>query len=525
MVMGATEIQDFLKISVNTYILTQEWNGPQLVDQAIKDGCDAIVGGVNTCSYASSINVPNMFIETGRDSFWQSITAAKRAAEISRIEQEKTKRMQILLNTSKEGLISIDAQNRIRTINQTAIKILKLEQDITGMRVMDAPFTIEFKKLLLANTTCTNEILKYKDTMLTINKCPVIVQHTNMGIVVIFQSVSDIMFLENDIRRKIYNKGHVAKMTFDDITGVSAQIKSTIEIAKKYSRTNSNVLLIGQSGTGKEMFAQSIHNHSLRKEGPFVAVNCAAIPDNLLESELFGYTAGAFTGARKNGKQGYFELAHNGTLFLDEIGEIPLQFQAKLLRAIQEREIMPIGSDKVLSINVRIIAATNKNLEKLVEKEEFREDLLYRLDVLRINIPPLSQRKEDIPILVKKYFLENAPDTDITNEAYKALMNYKWNGNIRQLFNICERLSVLKQGETITEKDIYDVMPEYQKISDISYTKDTKKESTQSDNNDEKSLIISALEKCRYNKQKTASYLGISRSTLWKKINEYNIET
>lgn len=525
MVMGATEIQDFLKISVNIYILTQEWNGPQLVDQAIKDGCDAIVGGVNTCSYASSINVPNMFIETGRDSFWQSITAAKRAAEISRIEQEKTKRMQILLNTSKEGLISIDAQNRIRTINQTAIKILKLEQDITGMRVMDAPFTIELKKLLLANTTCTNEILKYKDTMLTINKCPVIVQHTNMGIVVIFQSVSDIMFLENDIRRKIYNKGHVAKMTFDDITGVSAQIKSTIEIAKKYSRTNSNVLLIGQSGTGKEMFAQSIHNHSLRKEGPFVAVNCAAIPDNLLESELFGYTAGAFTGARKNGKQGYFELAHNGTLFLDEIGEIPLQFQAKLLRAIQEREIMPIGSDKVLSINVRIIAATNKNLEKLVEKEEFREDLLYRLDVLRINIPPLSQRKEDIPILVKKYFLENAPDTDITNEAYKALMNYKWNGNIRQLFNICERLSVLKQGETITEKDIYDVMPEYQKISDISYTKDTKKESTESDNNDEKSLIISALEKCRYNKQKTASYLGISRSTLWKKINEYNIET
>ena len=277
------------------------------------------------------------------------------------------------------------------------------------------------------------------------------------------------------------------------LQGVSAQIKSTIEIAKKYSRTNSNVLLIGQSGTGKEMFAQSIHNHSLRKEGPFVAVNCAAIPDNLLESELFGYTAGAFTGARKNGKQGYFELAHNGTLFLDEIGEIPLQFQAKLLRAIQEREIMPIGSDKVLSINVRIIAATNKNLEKLVEKEEFREDLLYRLDVLRINIPPLSQRKEDIPILVKKYFLENAPDTDITNEAYKALMNYKWNGNIRQLFNICERLSVLKQGETITEKDIYDVMPEYQKISDISYTKDTKKESTESDNNDEKSLIISAL--------------------------------
>ncbi len=525
MVMGATEIQDFLKISVNTYILTQEWNGPQLVDQAIKDGCDAIVGGVNTCSYASSINVPNMFIETGRDSFWQSITAAKRAAEISRIEQEKSSRMQILLNTSKEGLISIDAQNRIRTINHSAIKILKLEEDITGMRVMDAPFTIELKKLLLANTTCTNEILKYKDTMLTINKYPVMVQHTNMGIVVIFQSVSDIMFLENDIRRKIYNKGHVAKMTFDDITGISAQIKNTIETAKKYSRTNSNVLLIGQSGTGKEMFAQSIHNHSLRKEGPFVAVNCAAIPDNLLESELFGYTAGAFTGARKNGKQGYFELAHNGTLFLDEIGEIPLQFQAKLLRAIQEREIMPIGSDKVLSINVRIIAATNKNLEKLVEKEEFREDLLYRLDVLRINIPPLSQRKEDIPILVKKYFLQNAPETTITKEACKALINYKWNGNIRQLFNICERLSVLKQGETITEKDIYDIMPDYQKISDAIYTEEVKKENTTSDNIDEKSLIISALEKCRYNKQKTAAYLGISRSTLWKKINEYNIET
>ena len=321
MVMGATEISSFLDIPFQTYVLTTSWNGPQLVDQAIKDGCDTIVGGLNTCNYASSINIPNMFISTGRDSFWQSITAAKRAASISRAEQEKTKRLQVILNTSKEGLLSIDTLKRIRMINQSAERILNLNASLVGKRVMDAPFPIEFKKLLINDEACSNELFKYEDTYFNVNKYPIWVHQNNMGIVVSFQEVNDIVDLESSIRRKIHNKGHVAKTYFKDIIGQSQVMRRTIKTAEKYSCTDSNILLTGQSGTGKELFAQSIHNHSARKGGPFVAVNCAAIPESLLESELFGYESGAFTGAQKNGKPGYFELAHNGTLFLDEIGD------------------------------------------------------------------------------------------------------------------------------------------------------------------------------------------------------------
>lgn len=460
MVMGATEISSFLDIPFETYILTTSWNGPQLVDQALKDGCDAIVGGLNTCAYASSINVPNMFITTGRDSFWQSITAAKRAAAISRMEQEKTGRLQVILNTSKEGLLSIDTLKRIRMSNQAAEHILNLKSSPDGQRVMDAPLPREFKKFLLNDEACSNELIKYGETYLNVNKYPIWVQQNNMGIVVSFQEVNDIVNLESHIRRKIHNKGHVAKAHFEDIVGASPIMQKTIETARKYSCTDSNILLFGQSGTGKELFAQSIHNHSARKGGPFVAVNCAAIPEALLESELFGYEAGAFTGAQKNGKPGYFELAHNGTLFLDEIGELPLKLQAKLLRAIQEHEVMRIGSERIISINIRIIAATNRNLEQLTETGSFREDLFYRLDVLHIEIPPLDKRRDDIPLLARHFFSGCTPQLSITDGACEALSRRNWKGNIRQLFNICERLAVLRNGLVITEVQVREVLPD-----------------------------------------------------------------
>ena len=194
------------------------------------------------------------------------------------------------------------------------------------------------------------------------------------------------------------------------------------------------------------MFAQSIHNDSQRRRMPFVAVNCAAIPEQLLESELFGYVPGAFTGAHRDGKAGLFELAHKGTLFLDEIGEISLPLQAKLLRVLQEREIMRVGGDSVIPVDIRILAATNQNLEQLAAERQFREDLLYRLDVLRINIPSLNQRREDISLLADSYMKRAFPDIRITDEAKAYLEQMDWPGNVRQLFNFCERLAVLCNG-------------------------------------------------------------------------------
>ena len=536
MVMGATEISAFLNIPFQTYILTTSWNGPQLVDQALKDGCDAIVGGLNTCSYASSINIPNMFITTGRDSFWQSITAAKRAAAISRAEQEKTGRLRVILNTSKEGLLSIDTLKRIRMSNQSAIRILNLKTSPDGQRVMDAPFPMEFKKFLLNDEACNNELVKYGETYLNVNKYPIWVQQNNMGIVVSFQEINDIVDLESNIRRKIHNKGHIAKARFEDIIGASPIMRKTIETARKYSCTDSNILLFGQSGTGKELFAQSIHNHSARKGGPFVAVNCAAIPEALLESELFGYEAGAFTGAQKNGKPGYFELAHNGTLFLDEIGELPLKVQAKLLRAIQEHEIMRIGSDRIISINIRIIAATNRNLEELAETGSFREDLFYRLDVLHIEIPPLNQRREDIPLLVRHFFSNCTPQLTITDSACEVLSRHNWKGNIRQLFNICERLAVLNSGQLITAVQVEGIFSNSGVVIDGKTKADTTEKSeeqskrveltsemTNCEPGTERENILAVLLETHYNRQKAASILQMSRSTLWRKMRMYEL--
>lgn len=227
---------------------------------------------------------------------------------------------------------------------------------------------------------------------------------------VAFQDVTRIQEMEGKFYRKIHLRGHVAKYTFDDILFQSSEIKRTIETAQRYSEVDSNILIIGETGTGKEIFAQSIHNHSNRKNNPFVAINCAALPENLLESELFGYAEGAFTGAMKGGKQGFFELAHRGTIFLDEIGEISPKMQSRSLRVLQEREIMRIGDDKVIPVDVRILSATNKDLMQMVKSNDFREDLYYRLSVLDLVLPPLRERREDIPLLVNAFIQKGLSD-------------------------------------------------------------------------------------------------------------------
>jgi len=283
------------------------------------------------------------------------------------------------------------------------------------------------------------------------------------GAVVTFQSVNRVQELENRIRRKIFLKGHTSKYRFRDILGASPSLKQAIRMAEKYSRVDANVLITGETGTGKELFAHSIHAESPRAEGPFVAVNCAALPEPLLESELFGYAEGAFTGAMRGGKVGLFELAHRGTIFLDEIGELPLSFQAKLLRVLQEREIMRVGDDRVIPVDVRVIAATNLNLQRLTEEGKFRRDLLFRLDVLRVDVPPLRERREDIFFLLRYYldifaqkFAKGRVLLDPSIEEY--LCGYSWPGNVRELVNLCERIAALYEGTPITREEMEGLM-------------------------------------------------------------------
>jgi len=254
-----------------------------------------------------------------------------------------------------------------------------------------------------------------------------------------------------------YVNGLAAKYNFSDIVGVSPRIVSTVALAKKMARTDSNVLITGESGTGKELFAHSVHNNSERAEGPFVAINCAALPENLLESELFGYEEGAFTGARKGGKTGLFELADSGTIFLDEIEGMSLSTQVKLLRVVQEREIMRLSGEKIIDINVRIISASNQNLMQLIEQGKFRKDLFYRLNTLPLNIPSLSERKEDIPLLLETFKGRLNLTFVFTEEAKKYLKDYSWPGNIREMQNCIEYLACLDLS-VVDIKDLPEIM-------------------------------------------------------------------
>ncbi|RHQ97397.1 sigma-54 dependent transcriptional regulator PrdR [Peptoclostridium sp. AF21-18] len=313
---------------------------------------------------------------------------------------------------------------------------------------------------------------------------------------------------------------------FEGILGKSDKIEKAKAIAKQVAKTSSSIFIWGESGTGKEVFSRAIHEQSGRK-GAFVPVNCSAIPAELFESEFFGYESGAFTGANKKGKSGIFELAKDGTVFLDEIADLPLNMQAKLLRVLQEKEVRRVGGEKTIKINPRIISATNKDLEKMVKEEKFREDLYYRLNVVEIKIPPLRERKEDIAILLHHFLDEmcrenGKPRLTLSKEAYKILENYRWKGNIRELKNTVENMVVLSDSSIIEKDDIPNYIVESAKNSndDEDYPLDL----TSAIEKLEIKNITKALEMSNGNKAKAAKILNIPRTTLYYKLDLYGIK-
>lgn len=326
-------------------------------------------------------------------------------------------------------------------------------------------------------------------------------------------------YLEDEVK-------NLSKGSFDNILGRSYKLERAKEVAKRVSNTNSSIFIFGESGTGKEVFARAIHDYSERK-GPFIPVNCSAIPSELFESEFFGYEAGAFTGANKKGKIGIFELAKRGTVFLDEIADLPLSMQAKLLRVLQEKEVRRIGGEKTIKIDARIISATNKNLQDLVEEGKFREDLYYRLNVVEIDLPPLRERKEDILLLINKFIKEICEENGMealrmSKDAVSILQRYTWKGNIRELKNTIENIVVLSNGNTIDKDDIpVYIIESGQTISmDEDYPLDLNKAISKL----EIKTIKKALDMSNGNKAKAAKILNIPRTTLYYKIEQYDIE-
>ena len=438
------------------------------------------------------------------------------------LELEK-KKLEILLNGMNKAVVSTDISGNIDKYNSKFKELFNLQDDklSTGniFNILDfikTPLDKNFEKYKMG-------AFSYKDKGKNIkgiyNISEILVKHKLKGYV--------IDFIENKEAIKNYNKiNKDYKITLDNIIGNSDIMEHTKQKALIAAKSNSTVLITGESGTGKELFARAIHNHSDRGDYPFVAVNCAAIPDNLLESELFGYEEGAFTGAKKGGKLGKFELAHKGTIFLDEIGDMSLHLQGKLLRVLQERELDKIGGKSNVFIDVRVIAATNKNLEEMVLKGTFREDLYYRLNVIPIKLPSLRERKDDIPFLIdymiKEYSSKLNKDViGLEHSVKHALVNYFWPGNVRELQNVIEYCINMSNSAILT----FDILPD--KINEKTYKiREENQEEIRSLEDLERAEIIKALNKFKnYKKDKelVAKALGISRATLYRKLEKYNL--
>ena len=438
------------------------------------------------------------------------------------LELEK-KKLEILLNGMNKAVVSIDIKGNIDKYNLKFKETFNIKDDKLETGNI-------FEILDFIKETSEKDFKKYRTGIFSYEKNGRNLKGIyNINKIVVKNKLKGyvIDFIENKEAIKNYNKiNKDYKITLDNIIGSSDVMAHTKQKALIASKSSSTVLIEGESGTGKELFARAIHNHSNRTDYPFVTVNCAAIPDNLLESELFGYEEGAFTGARKGGKLGKFEIAHKGTIFLDEIGDMSLHLQGKLLRVLQERELDKIGGKSNISIDVRVIAATNRNLERMVQEGHFREDLYYRLNVIPITLPSLRDRKEDIPFLIDYMIKEYSQKLDkdvvgIDEDVKSALVDYSWPGNVRELQNIIEYSINMSSSRILT----LDIIPNNIKVQYYDDVKD-KKEEIRTLEDLEKEAIQKAMNKFKnYKKDKelVANALGISRATLYRKLEKYNL--
>jgi transcriptional regulator with PAS, ATPase and Fis domain len=497
-------IEQNFSAHISTCRIGPETDIPRLLMQMAEEGTEVFIGGHTVGTAADRLNLPCVPIETIEETVVDTIQRAQSFLVLRQKEKERIEILNSIIDFAYDGILAIDKNGVITVFNPVIQKLTNL----TAEQALGRP---------------VDEVVENIVT----NRVPIVVDGEVMGVVATFQDVEKFQSMEASVRKKLRAKGHIAKFRFEDIIGSSRAITSAIGTARLYAQVNSTVLLFGESGTGKELFAQSIHNGSERRDKPFVAVNCAALPESLLESELFGYVEGAFTGARKGGSPGLFEMAHTGTIFLDEISEMQPNLQALLLRVLQEKEVTRIGADNVIPVDVRIIAATNRDLYAMVEKGLFREDLYYRLCVLALNIPPLRERKSDIPEIVRYHMARKGWETrmragSISDEAMELLSSQDWPGNVRQLENVVERCVVLSRGDDITLELVRAAMfrpaaflprkevpaPEAEPLAENSGVLRNLEEET----------ILRVLSECGGNKAQTAQRLGISSSTLWRKL-------
>lgn len=381
------------------------------------------------------------------------IELSKNLSKTSKESDRLNKHLKQVLDGVNDGILAVNSKGVITVFNENLQSMLGMfPSKAIGRHLQEVFHNSELVSFVLNHSQEESGWFSVMHTDVIVHRFHL---ENEGAIVATFKNAHETIEMEKTYRRELVKKGFIAKYTFSDIRGFSPAIEKCTQIATKIAKTNLTVLIEGESGTGKELYASAIHNESMRRDGPFLAVNFSALPDELVESELFGYEEGAFTGAKKGGKIGLFEQANGGTIFLDEIGDISIKLQARLLRVLQEKEIMRVSGNKIIPIDVRVIAATNRNLLHMIEKGTFREDLYHRLKILYIHLPEVRNRKEDISVLIRHFLSQSGRShIQIVPEVMARLMQYHWYGNVRELKNTIDYMLAVCDGATITMNDI-----------------------------------------------------------------------
>jgi transcriptional regulator with PAS, ATPase and Fis domain len=500
--------------------------------EALKGKVDVIIGGGLTYGMALEHGFEAVMIESTEDSIKYSLEVASNIAKSRFEEEQKRHQLTTIVNLVGGGIVAVDKAGFISVYNREAERIFQLPyEEVVGRKCDCISDVAGFDAVKVSGRHYEN-VSVYRDKNVFVRTVPITINDKYRGGVATIHEASSVEAMDRNIRITLHASGLTARSTFDDIIMVSESMKSAIERAKKFANSEFTILITGETGTGKELFAQSIVNHSRRKKGPFVAINCASIPSNLLEAELFGYEEGSFTGARKGGKIGYFELAHEGTILLDEIGDLSPELQTRLLRVIQEKKIIRVGGTRIIPIDARVIAATNCSLIKQVNEGRFREDLYYRLNVLHLHIPPLRERIEDIPYIASHilsgYKSIKEEDRFLVISALSSLAGYRWPGNVREMQNVLATLTVLLQDRpSIDKPTVIRLLSEIILSNAASADKNDKAEPPDLSNlkksrkDFEKQIFTLLHGEPKANKVQIAKKLGISRTTLWRKLREH----
>jgi len=464
----------------------------------------------------------------------EALTQARAIAAARRREVEYAEQLKTTLHIIGDGLLGIDNFGRVNFFNPAAEKILKTDlKSIMGQSLSRVSREFGLIDVLSGGKAQIEEIRRISDKDLVVSSLPITIDGRPKGAVALFREAHAIHNIDRKLRERLYLRGFVARYTEQDIKGESAKIKELLHKTKKYAMADATVLIQGETGTGKELLAQTIHNFSGRREKPFVAFNCSAIPENLLETELFGYEEGAFTGAKKGGKIGLFELANQGTIFLDEIADISAAMQVRLLRVLETKEVMRVGGDRILPVDVRVIASSHRDLRQEIQAGKFRADLYFRLALLRLRIPPLRERSEDILVIAEAALCHQGRNLDcLSARMREILQSYYWPGNIRELLSVLDSYMLLNGGGACDESLFDQIMDETRwegesgKKSSEAENPDDRKASTPAGQPTlkqrlevfEKNIISQTLKDCRYNRKLAADTLGISLPTLWRKL-------